>query len=340
MKHKVWRLAKHPIGEPQASDFKLCEEPIPSPGADEILLKLAYLSLDPGQRVYMNDTVALPEKSGTTVTAGASLQGWGVGQVIESNSARCPVGSYARDLYGDACVQEYCVLPESKLIPVDPAIAPLPVYLSVLGMPGLTAYFGLLEIGQPKAGETVVVSAASGGVGSVAGQIAKIKGCRVVGIAGSDAKCRYLIDDLGFDAAIDRKAGGLREALLEHCPDGIDIYFDNVGGQILDECMAQMRMSGRIVFCGATPAYNAAGPLIGPSNYYHILLHQLRWQGFSVPYYDQHFDKALAEMKDWYAAGKLRHREDIGVGIERFPASFAKLFAGENFGKPLIKLET
>lgn len=328
------------MGAAKASDFRLDEGTIGSPGEGEVLLKLAYLSIDPGQRVYMNDTVRLEVNSGVTLSKSEVLRGWAVGQVIESNSARFPVGSFARDLFGDAGVQEYSVLPASKIIGVDRSVAPLPAHLSVLGMPGLTAYFGMLDIGQPNAGETVVVSGACGGVGSVAGQIAKIRGCRVVGIAGGTAKCRYLVEDLGFDAAIDHKLGGLREALAAACPDGIDIYFDNIGGLILDECMAQMRSAGRIVFCGAMVAYNATAPLVGPSNYYHILLRQLRWQGYSVPHYAHRFDKALTEMQGWLSSGLLHHREDVDVGIEHFPASLAKVFNGDNFGKLVLKLDT
>jgi len=338
MINRVWRLANHPVGEAKPSDFILREEAIIAPGADEVVLKLAYLSLDPGQRVYMNDTITLHEKAGFLMSEGTPVHGWAVGQVIQSNSPRFPVGSYARDLYGDAGVQEYCTLPASKLIAVDLAVAPMTAFLSVLGMPGLTAYFGILEIGQPKAGETVVVSAAAGAVGATAGQIAKIKGCRVVGIASGAAKCAYLVNELGFDAAVDRKAANFRQALKDACPDGIDIYFDNVGGPVLDECMGQMRMFGRIVFCGAVVAYNAKEPLVGPTNYYNVLLYQLRWQGYSVPYFDQHFDKALGEMKDWYTAGRLKCRDDIDDGIEKFPASFAKLFTGDNFGKLMLKV--
>jgi NADPH-dependent curcumin reductase CurA len=340
MQNLVWRLQKHPIGEAQPSDFRLCQETVEPPRDGEVLIKLAYLSVDPGQRVYFNDTITLHEKSGGSVAAGSPVNGWGVGQVIASESARFPVGSYARDLFGEAGMRQYCTLRASQLIPVDPEVAPLPIYLSALGMPGLTAYFGLLDVGQPKPGETVVISAAAGGVGAAAGQIAKVKGCRVVGIAGGKAKCRYLMDELGFDAAIDRRAENLSKALSANCPDGIDIFFDNVGGPILDECMAQMRMWGRIVFCGAIVAYNATEPLVGPSNYYHILLHQLRWQGFSVPFYERQFDKALAEMKEWYTAGRLRCRVDIDVGIEKFPTTFSKLFRGDNFGKLMIKVDS
>jgi NADPH-dependent curcumin reductase CurA len=339
MVNRVWRLVKHPVGEVKLSDLELCREAVPAPADGEVLLKHLYLSVDPGQRVYMNDAFTLHEKAGFLVSKGTPLHGWAIGQVIASKSPRFPVGSYARDLYGDAGVQEYSVLPAEKLIAVDPAIAPLPIFLGPLGLPGLTAYFGLLNIGEPKAGETVVVSAASGAVGSAAGQIAKIKGCRVVGLTGGADKCRFLVDELGFDAAIDRKTGDLRRALKEKCPDGIDIYFDNVGGPLLDECMTHMRMFGRIVFCGALLAYNATAPMPGLSNYYYILLKQVRWQGYSVPYFDRLYPEALAEMQTWYGQGRLRQREDVAVGIEQFPRCLNRMFAGENFGKVLIKLE-
>jgi NADPH-dependent curcumin reductase CurA len=339
LRNRVWRLLKHPVGEIRPSDIELREEPVAPPGEGEVLLKHNYLSVDPAQRVYMNDAITLHEKAGGMVSRGAPLHGWAVGEVIASNSSRFPPGSYARDLYGEAGVREYSTLPASQLISVDPAAAPLPAYLSMLGLPGLTAYFGMLDVGRPKAGETVVVSAAGGAVGSIAGQIAKIQGCRVVGITGGPSKRRYLTENLGFDAAIDRDAGDLREALLQACPDGIDVFFDNVAGEILNECLAQMRQFGRIVFCGATPTYNAAAPLAGPSNYNHILLRALRWQAFSVPYYDRLFGEAVEEMKGWMAQGRLTCRYDESTGIETFPECLAKLFSGKNFGKVLIKVE-
>jgi NADPH-dependent curcumin reductase CurA len=332
-------MVKHPIGEVDLSDIELCVESVNTPGEGEVLLKHHYLSVDPAQRAYMNGAITLHEKAGGMVSRGAPLHGWVVGEVIASSSPMFPVGSYARDLYGEASVQEYSVLPGAKLMPVNPADAPLPAYLSILGLPGMTAYFGMLDVGQPKPGETVVVSAASGAVGSLAGQIAKIKGCRVVGIVGSEQKGRYLTEELGFDAAIDRKAGGLDDALRRECPEGIDIFFDNVAGEILNACLAQMRQFGRIVFCGATPTYNAQEPLIGPSNYNHILLHQLRWQGYSVPYYDHLYGQAVQVMKEWMQQGGLKCRHDVSIGIETFPDALASLFSGQNFGKVLIKLE-
>jgi NADPH-dependent curcumin reductase CurA len=223
-------------------------------------------------------------------------------------------------------------------VKIDPQLAPLPVYLNVLGMTGMTAYFGLLEVGEPKAGDTVVVSGAAGAVGASVGQIAKIKGCHVVGIAGGPEKCRFIVEELGFDSAIDYKAETVGKALRSHCPKGIDVYFDNVGGEILEACLSQINLHARIVICGAISQYNATTPPKGPANYLSLLVNRARMQGMIVFDYANKYAVAAKDMAGWMAEGKLKGREDIVEGIETFPDTLLKLFSGENFGKLILKV--
>ncbi|HEX9112161.1 MAG TPA: NADP-dependent oxidoreductase, partial [Terriglobales bacterium] len=235
-------------------------------------------------------------------------------------------------------VQEHALTDGRGVTKVDAKAAPLPKYLSVFGMPGMTAYFGLLDTGQPKPGETVVVSAAAGAVGSVVGQIAKIKNCRVVGIAGGAEKCRYIVQELGFDAAIDYKAAPVNGFLRRYCPKSIDVYFDNVGGAILDAALAQLARGARIVICGAISQYNNTGPITGPSNYLSLLLNRATMKGTLVTDYVDRYPQAGAEMAGWMAAGKLKSREDIVEGLTTFPETLLKLFKGENSGKLMLKV--
>src|SRR5262249_12715369 len=221
---------------------------------------------------------------------------------------------------------------------VDTRFASLPVYLGTLGMPGMTAYFGFLDVGQPKSGETVVVSGAAGAVGTVAGQIAKIKGCRVIGIAGGPEKCHFIVKDLGFDAAIDYKAENVKESLRKHCQKGIDVYFDNVGGEILDTVLTLINLRARIVICGAISQYNNTGPIKGPSNYLSLLINRARMEGMIVFDYADRYAQAGHEMAGWMAAGKIKSREHIVQGLETFPETLLKPFKGENIGKLLIKV--
>jgi hypothetical protein len=221
---------------------------------------------------------------------------------------------------------------------VDSKLAPLPVFLGTLGMPGMTAYFGLLDIGKPQEGQTVVVSGAAGAVGGVVGQIAKIKGARAVGITGGAEKCRYVVEELGFDAAIDYKAGDLDAALARHCPDGIDVYFDNVGGEILDAALARLARGARVVICGAISQYNATRGLQGPSNYLSLLVNHATMTGFVVSDYGDRYAEGAMEMAGWLAAGKLKSREDVAEGLETFPDTLLRLFSGENTGKLVLKV--
>jgi NADPH-dependent curcumin reductase CurA len=235
-------------------------------------------------------------------------------------------------------VQEYAVLHGATVMKVDPGLAPLPVYLGTLGMPGMTAYFGLLDIGRPVEGETVVVSGAGGAVGGVVGQIAKLKGCRVVGIAGGPEKCRYVVQELGFDAAIDYKSQDVAAALGEHCPKGIDVYFDNVGGEILDAALTRLARNARVVICGAISQYNVTDRMKGPSNYMSLLVNHASMTGFVVSDYGDRYADGAREMAGWLAAGRLKSREDIAAGLESFPDTLLRLFAGENTGKLVLEV--
>ncbi|MFN7220079.1 MAG: NADP-dependent oxidoreductase, partial [Burkholderiales bacterium] len=258
--NRTVRLIARPIGEPKAADFKIATEPLPPLNDGQVLIRNSYLSLDPAMRGWMNEGKSYIEP----VRLGDVMRAGGVGEVVESRNPKFQVGDFVSGMAG---VQTYCVSDGPGWPKVDPNLAPLTTYLNVLGMPGMTAYFGLLEVGQPKAGETVVVSGAVGAVGATVGQIAKIMGCRVVGIAGGAEKCRIAVEELGFDACIDYKNEDVRVGLKRDCPDGIDVYFDNVGGEILDIVLTRIRMKARIVICGAISQYNNTAPIKGPSNY-------------------------------------------------------------------------
>ena len=332
LNHQI-RLAARPIGLPKRSDWQFTEKPVPEPRRDgEVLAKVLYLSLDPAMRGWMNEgkSYIAPVGIGEVMRAG------GVGRVVASKHSGFAVGDHVSGLVG---VQEYAALDGAQLIKIDPKVAPLPTFLNTLGMPGMTAYFGLLDVGQPKPGETVVVSGAAGAVSATVGQIAKIKGCRAVGIAGGTAKCRYLVDELGFDAAVDYKARDTRKNLRTHCPNGVDVYFDNVGGDILDLVLAVLRRHARVVICGAISQYNNTTPVKGPSNYLSLLVNRARMEGMVVFDYVDRFPQAARDIAAWIAAGKLKSREHIVEGLETFPETLLKLFSGENFGKLILKVE-
>jgi NADPH-dependent curcumin reductase CurA len=329
--HQV-RLAARPVGLPKASDWDHTEEPVAEPGDGEVLVKVLYLSLDPAMRGWMNDARSYipPVGIGDVMRAG------GAGQVVASRHAGLAEGDFVTGITG---VQEYAVAHADGLIKVDTSLAPLPVYLGALGMPGLTAYFGLLDIGSAHEGETVVVSGAAGAVGSVVGQIAQLKGCRAVGIAGGEEKCRHVVEDLGFDAAVDYKADNVAKSLRQRCPDGIDVYFDNVGGEILDAALAQLRRHARVVLCGAISQYNATDGVRGPSNYMSLLVNRATMTGFLVFDFADRYAEAMREMGGWLAAGKLTSFEDIATGgVEKFPDTLLRLFRGENTGKQVLEI--
>ncbi|MGH9675572.1 MAG: NADP-dependent oxidoreductase [Candidatus Acidiferrum sp.] len=326
-----FRLAARPVGMPKRGDWNYTEEPVRDPGDGEVLIKVLYVSLDPAMRGWMNEGKSYIRP----VAIGEVMRAGGAGKVIASNNPKFAVGDYA---YGTTGIQEYCLASGNEFNKVDPKIVPLPVYLSALGMTGMTAYFGLLDVGQPKAGDTVVVSGAAGATGSVVGQIAKIKGGRVVGIAGGAEKCAYLQKDLGFDGAIDYKSENLPKALRERCPKGIDVYFDNVGGDTLDAVLAQINLGARIAICGAISQYNNTTPIKGPSNYLSLLINRASMKGFIVFDYTARFGEAARDIAGWLKAGKLKSREDIVDGLQTFPETLLKLFKGENKGKLLIKV--
>jgi len=327
--NRQFKLAKRPVGMVQRSDFDYTESPVPVPGDGEVLVKILYISLDPAMRGWMNEGKSYipPVGIGEVMRAGT------VGRVIASNDPGIAVGEHVLGTLG---VQEYAVAKAKGLTKVDPTLVPLPVYLGTLGMPGMTAYFGLLDVGKPKAGDTVVVSGAAGAVGQVVGQIAKIKGCRVVGIAGGQDKCDYL-RSIGFDAAIDYKHEDVKAALRQQCPKGVDVYFDNVGGEILDAVLTQLAMHARIVICGAISQYNET-QITGPRNYLSLLVHRASMTGMVVFDYASRYGEAAREMAGWMASGQLKTREDVVEGLETFPETLLKLFKGENTGKLVLKV--
>ena len=326
-----FRLAARPTGLVKRSDFDYVEEPIRQPNAGEVLVRTLFLSLDPAMRGWMNEGKSYipPVQIGEVMRAG------GIGSVVASQHPNFKEGDR---VHGSLGVQEYATLDAKLLNKITDDRVPLPTYLGTLGMPGMTAYFGLLDVGQAKAGETVVVSGAAGAVGTVVGQIAKIKGCRVVGIAGGQQKCDYLVQELGFDAAVDYKAGDVKKNLRQHCPKGVDVYFDNVGGEILDVVLTQLARKARVVICGAISQYNSTSGVRGPANYMSLLVNRASMIGMVVFDYTERFPEAMREMAGWMAAGQLKSREDIVTGFDTFPETLLKLFKGENLGKLVLKV--
>jgi NADPH-dependent curcumin reductase CurA len=331
LQNRQFKLTSRPVGMVKRSDFEFTTTPAGDPGPGEVLVKVLYLSLDPAMRGWMSAarSYIAPVGIGEVMRAG------GLGRVITSNDPSLAAGDIVVGMTG---VQDYAVAPAAGFMKVDPRLAPLPRFLSSLGMTGLTAYFGLIDIGQPKEGETVVVSAAAGAVGMVVGQIAKIKDCRVVGIAGGPEKCRYVVEELGFDACVDYKNEDVQASLAKHCPKGIDIYFDNVGGEILDVALSMLARRARVIICGAISQYNNREAIQGPRNYLSLLVNHARMEGFVVFHYAARYPEGLQALAGWTMAGKLKGREDIVEGLETFPDTLQKLFRGENHGKLLIKV--
>ncbi|MFG0270116.1 NADP-dependent oxidoreductase [Pseudomonas sp. LTR0] len=324
-------LAKRPVGAVRRDDFSFETVPAEQPGEGQVLVRNLYLSLDPAMRGWMNEGKSyIPP-----VALGQVMRALGVGEVVASNHPGYQPGDYVSGALG---VQDYFTGEPQGLHKIDPNLAPLPRYLSALGMTGMTAYFALLEVGQPKAGDTVVISGAAGAVGSIVGQIAKIKGCRVVGIAGGAEKCQYLKDELGFDGVIDYKAEDLLAGLKRECPKGVDVYFDNVGGDILDAVLTRINFKARIVICGAISQYNNKEAVKGPANYLSLLVNRARMEGFVVMDYTKDYGKAALEIAGWLASGQVKSKEDVVEGLETFPETLLKLFSGENFGKLVLKV--
>jgi NADPH-dependent curcumin reductase len=327
-----FRLAARPIGLPKDGDWSQTEEQVSEPGEGEVLVKVLYISLDPAMRGWMNDGRSYIAPVGI----GDVMRALGAGRVVASNHPGLNVGDHVTGLLG---AQEYAITDGHAVMKVDTDLASLPVHLGTLGMPGMTAYFGLLDIGRPIEGETVVVSGAAGAVGGVAGQIAKLKGCRVVGIAGGGEKCGHVLEDLGFDASIDYKSQNVAAELREHCPRGIDVYFDNVGGEILDAALAHLARHARVVICGAISQYNVTEAVRGPSNYLSLLVNHASMTGFVVSDYGEQYAEGAREMAGWLSEGKLVSREDIAEGgLERFPETLLRLFEGKNTGKLVLEV--
>lgn len=335
LQNQQYRLAARPFGLPKLGDWQIVIEPIRDISDGEILVKTLYLSLDPAMRGWMNEGKSYIRP----VAIGEVMRAIGIGRVIASRSSKFAVGD---TVCGGIGVQSlWAGAADDKtagFYKVDSSVAPLPKYLNALGMPGMTAYFGLLEVGQPKAGETVVVSGAAGAVGQTVGQVAKHKGCRVVGIAGGREKCDFVVNELGFDACIDYKNGALKDGLKQYCPDGVDIYFDNVGGDILDTVLTHINLKARIVICGAISQYNTTAPVKGPANYLSLLVNRARMEGIIVFDYADRYPIAAAEMAKWMQEGTFKSREDIVFGLEKFPQALLMLFEGKNFGKLVLQV--
>jgi NADPH-dependent curcumin reductase CurA len=324
-------LARRPVGLPQAEDWRLAQSPVPALRDGEVLVKVNYVSLDPAMRSWISEARSyLPP-----VEIGELMRGGVAGRVLESRDARFAPGDAVTGFVG---VQEYAVAGGDLLDKVDTAVAPLPVHLAALGVPGMTAYFGLLDVAQLKSGDRVVVSGAGGAVGTLVGQIAKIHGCRVVGITGGAHKVRYLVDELGFDAAIDYKSEDVTHALRQHFRKGINVYFDNVGGDILDAALANLATGARIVLCGAISQYNNTGGMHGPKNYLSILVHRATLRGMLVFDYEARQNESWQAISKWIAEGKLKSPLDIVEGFENFPDALLRLFRGENLGKQLLRV--
>lgn len=328
-------LARRPKGAPVPDDFRLETAPLPQPGDGQLLLRTLWLSLDPYMRGRMSDA---PSYS-PPVAIGGVIVGGTVSRVVESRHADFRPGDLVMGYTG---WQDHAISDGVGLRKLPPGTAPLSHALGVLGMPGFTAYMGLLDVGAPKPGETVAVAAATGAVGSVVGQIAKIKGCRAVGIAGGPDKCRYAVETLGFDACIDHRATDFPQQLAAACPKGIDVYFENVGGHVLDAVLPLMNMRGRIPVCGMIAQYNAAGPALDldrrPALLRAILVKRLRVQGFLIFDYEPRFGEFLAAMAAWLKQGRIKYREDVVEGLENAPAAFIGLLEGRNFGKLLVRV--
>ena len=328
---KQIKLINRPAATPTKADFKLVEAPIGEPSKGELLIRTVYISVDPYLRGRMNEGKSYipPFELNNIISSGV------IGQVVESKSDQFTKGDL---VLGSLGWQEYSIAKENEVQTIDPNLAPASTYLSVLGMTGLTAYFVFLDIGKPKEGETVVVSGAAGAVGSIVGQIAKIKGCHVVGIAGSDKKVNYLTDELGFDAAINYRTQDVGEALNEACPNGIDVYFENVGGKISDAIFPLLNNFARIPVCGAISSYNNEEPDLGPRVQVHLIKTSSLMQGFTVGNYSSRFDEGAKELARWLVEGKLKYEETITEGFEHTIDAFLDLFKGANLGKALVKV--
>ncbi len=330
MKNTQVILSARPQGMVKSSDFDIQTNPLEEVKEGELLIEIEYISLDPAMRGWMNE--------GTTyikgVELGAVMRAFSAGKILESKNRDYKVGEYVSGLLG---AQTYAVSNGQGLSRCDIEKGPLSWHLGILGMPGMTAFFGLKERGQPQAGETVFVSGAAGIVGSTVGQIAKVLGCKVVGTAGSDAKCRFLLEECGFDAAINYKTEDVDQKLKEYCPEGVSVFYDNVGGPLLDTVLANLARGARVVICGAISQYNQAS-FYGPKNYMKIVSARGILTGIIVFDFIKEYPRAVDQLSEWLNAGKMKTKEQIIDGIEQFPVALQKLFTGDNFGKLLIRV--
>ena len=324
-------LKNRPVGNPDDNTWSLEKSNIPEPADGEVLVKTHYISLDPAMRGWMNKTKSYIAPVGIDEVMRAGT----IGTVIKSNNH--PYFKEGDVLTGWGGVQQYFTTDGKGHFKVDTNLAPMTKYIGALGMPGMTAYFGITEVGKIKEGDVVVMSGAAGAVGSVAGQVAKIKGCKVIGIAGGPDKCKYVVDTLGFDACIDYKNEHVYKGLKEHCPEGIDVYFDNVGGDILDAALANLRMHARVVICGAISQYNST-QIEGPKNYLSLLVNRATMQGMVVFDYADRYKEAGMQMGMWMMEGKLKTEEDVYEGIENFKSTYERLFSGDKRGKLVLKI--
>ncbi|GAB5412907.1 MAG: NADP-dependent oxidoreductase [Congregibacter sp.] len=333
MQNKTWILRQRPVGDVQPGDLELVDSTMGELADDHVRVRMVYLSLDPTNRIWMSDMDAyLPP-----VQIGEGMRGGGIGVVEESRADSIPVGAVVNTglsqwaLYNDVHASMANVLPSLPGVP-------LTAFMGPLGATGMTAYFGLMDIGKPQAGETLVVSAAAGAVGSMVGQIGKLQGCRVVGIAGADDKCAWLKDTAGFDTAINYKSENVGEALDRHCPDGIDINFENVGGAIMDEVMARLNDFSRMPLCGLISSYNDTAPTPGPYNFANLLMRRTLVKGFIILDYLDRFPEGMQQMAEWLMAGSIHYATDVVEGLENAPASLERLFTGKNLGKLVVRV--
>ncbi len=330
--NKQLLFVKRPTGKADASTWELVTRPVPEVQEGEVLVRQHYVSLDPAMRGWMNEGKSYIEP----MALGSVMRAGSVGEVVEAkNHPRLRKGDF---VVGSGGVQQYVATDGKGYHKVDPRLAPLPTYLGALGMPGMTAYFGILDVGKVREGDVVLVSGAAGAVGSVAGQVAKIKGCRVIGIAGGPEKCRYLVEELGFDGAIDYKNEEVGRRLKEECPKGVDVYFDNVGGEILDLALSRLRLHARVVICGAISQYNNKTAIRGPRNYLSLLVNRATMQGMVVFDWAPRYGEAAQALGGWLATGQLKTREAVYEGIENFAETFDRLFTGEKQGKLVLKV--
>jgi NADPH-dependent curcumin reductase CurA len=329
--NRQWRLKSRPSGLIKADNFELVSQPMPEPAEGQLLIRSVYLSLDPAMRGWLTDRPSYVPP----VQIGDIMRGFAVGIVEKSENPKFAAGDYVQGMFG---WQEYLLSNGEAVTKLPESGLPFSAYLGLFGLAGLTAYAGLLEVGQPKSGETLLISGAAGSVGSLVGQIGKIKGLRVVGIAGTDEKCNWLRGELAFDAAVNYKETDSKKQLKTACPNGVDIYFENVGGEILETALSLMKTFGRVVVCGLISQYNATAPVPGPSNFAAVISKRLKIQGFLAIDYSSKVKEMVSSFTQWHSSGELKYRVDIVRGLESAPAAINKLFDGSNHGKLMVEL--